>query len=170
LEEKSPHTRSDILELLRLDKMVDLVKEGKLDKVMGCVFKWGHALLLQIGSSKWSKEGVERWLNRMGYTCVMGTHVVGVASCSTHGFVRCFKVTATHSLQTQIRKIERVNYKHQLIVPEMIEGESGETITTMDLEGELPAGMKMKEKMMRKGGFIFKVKIIDGKRSREWEG
>ena len=42
-------TRNDILELLRSDEMVDIVTKGNLVEVMGCVFKCGHGLTLQVG-------------------------------------------------------------------------------------------------------------------------
>ena len=47
----TPTTRNDILELLRSDKMVDLATKGNIVEVMGCVFKWGHSLTLQVAVS-----------------------------------------------------------------------------------------------------------------------
>ena len=85
----------------------------------------------------------------------MGNNVAGDANCSTHGFVRCFKITATHSLQTQIRRIERDKYKRQLIVQETRGKIGSDNIITVDLEGELPTTMK--EAMTRKEGCVFKV-------------
>ena len=122
----TPTTRNDILESLSSNEMVDIAMKGQLVEVMGCVFKWGHGLTLQVGSSKWAEEGVNRWIDAMQYKCVMGNDVEGDANCMTHGFVRCFKITATNSLQTQIRRIERDKYKHHLIVQDT----RGKTATT----------------------------------------
>ena len=118
--------------------MVDLATEGDIVEVMGCVFKWGHGLPVQVGSSKWAKEGVNWWIHAMEYECVMGNDVAGDTNCSTHGFVRCFKIMATDSLQTQIRRTEREKYKRQLIVQEARGEISSDNILTVDLEGELP--------------------------------
>jgi hypothetical protein len=109
----SSSTRSNLLELLRSDKMMDLVNKGKLKEVVGCVFKWEHILVLQLGSSKWTREGVDQWIDVSEFKCVIRTNIEGDAVCHTHEFVRCFKVTATNSLQTKNWK------KHQLIVQEM---------------------------------------------------
>ena len=55
-----PTTRNDILELLRSDKIVDLATKREIVEVMICMFKLGHGLTLQVGSSKLTKEGVNR--------------------------------------------------------------------------------------------------------------
>ena len=159
-----PTTRNDILELLRSDEMVDLASKGEIVELMGCVFKWGHGLTLQVGSSKWAKEGVNRWISAMEYKCVMGNEVAGDTNCSTHGFVRCFKITATNSLQTQIRRIEREKYKHQLIVQESRGKIGSDNFKTVDLGGELPKNMK--DAMTRKEGGVFKVRVVGKERRR----
>ena len=94
-------TRNNILELLRSDKMVDMATKGNIVEVIGCLFKLGHGITLQVMSSKWAKEGVNRWINTMQYKCVMGNDVERDANCSTHGSVQCFKITAMNSLQKQ---------------------------------------------------------------------
>ena len=147
--------------------MVDLAAKGEIVEVMGCVFKWGHGLTLQVGSSKWAKEGVNRWISAMEYKCVMGNEVAGETNCSTHGFVRCFKITATNSLQTQIRRIEREKYKRQLIVQESRGKISSDKFETVDLRGELPNNME--EAMTRKEGCVFKVRVV-GERKKEGTG
>ena len=162
-----PTTRNDILELLRSEEMVDLATKGEIVELMGCVFKWGHGLTLQVGSSKWAKDGVNRWISAMDYKCVMGNEVAGEANCSTHGFVRCFKITATNSLQTQIRRIEREKYKHQLIVQESRGNIGSDNFKTVDLGGELPKNMK--DAMTRKEGCVFKVRVV-GERKKEGTG
>ena len=83
----TPATRNHILELLRGDEMVDLSRSGNLVEVMGYVFKLGHGLTLQVGSSKWAKEGVNQLVDAMKYKCVMGNNVKGDANCTTHGFI-----------------------------------------------------------------------------------
>ena len=103
----------------------------------------------------------------MQYKCVMGNDMKGVANCTTHGFVRCFKITATTSLQTQIRIMERDNYKHQLIVQDTRGEISGEKLMTVDLEAELPT--RMKEAMTRTEGYVFKVRAGE-KRKEEGTG
>ena len=83
----TPTTIPDILELLKGDEMVDLTKSGNVVEVMGCVFKWGHGLTLQVGSSKWAEEGVNRWIDAMQYKCVMGNDMEGNTNYMTHSFV-----------------------------------------------------------------------------------
>ena len=99
--------------------------------------------------------------------CVMGNEVAGDTNCSTHGFVRCFKITATNSLQTQLRRIEREKYKHQLIVQESRGKIRSDKFETVDLGGELPKNMK--EAMTRKEGCVFKVRVV-GERKKEGTG
>ena len=115
----TPTTRNYILELLKSNEIVDIATKGNLVEVMGCVFKRGNGLTLQVGSSKWAKEGVNQWIDAMKYKCVMRNDVEGDANCTMHGVIRCFKITATNSLTTQIRRIEKDKYKHQLIVQDM---------------------------------------------------
>ena len=98
----------------------------------------------------------------MKYTCVMGTNVEGDANCTTHGFVQCFKITATISQHTQIWRIEREKYMHQLIVQDTKGKVSNNNIMTVDLEGELPRGMK--ETMTRKDRSVFKVCAVEGRK------
>ena len=88
---------------------------------------------LQMGMSKWANKGVNRWIDAMKYKCVMGNDEEGDANCTTHGFVRCFKITATNGLQTQIRRTESDKYKHQLIVQDTRKKISNNNITTVDL-------------------------------------
>ena len=106
--EKS-HSRNDIFKLLKGYKMAALAKSGNLVEVMEYVFKWGHGLTLQVGLSKCTEEGVNQWIKAMNSKCVIGNNVEGGAKCTTHGVVRCFKITTTNSLQTQIRRMEREN-------------------------------------------------------------
>ena len=74
----------------------------------------------------------------MKYKCVMGNDEEGDANCTTHGFVRCFKITATNGLQTQIRRTESDKYKHQLIVQDTWGNISDNNFMIVDLAGELP--------------------------------
>ena len=96
----------------------------------------------------------------MKYKDVMGNDVEGDANCTTHGFIRCFKITATNSLQTQIRKIKSDKYKHQLIVQDTRGNISGNNIMTVNLEGELQK--RIKEAMARKDGYVLKVPAVEG--------
>ena len=99
----------------------------------------------------------------MKYKCVMRNNVEGDENCMMHGFVRCFKITATNSLQTQIRGVKRKKNKHQRIVQDT-RGKIGDNnIMTVDLEGELLK--RLKEAMTRKEGYMCKVRAVEGRKN-----
>ena len=164
----TPTTRNYILELLKSNEIVDIATKGNLVEVMGCVFKRGNGLTLQVGSSKWAKEGVNQWIDAMKYKCVMGDDVDGGRKVHNARCCTMFQDhSATNSLQTQIRRIERDKYKHQLTVCDTRGKISSDSIMTVNLEGELPT--RMKEALTRKDGYVFKVRAMEG-RNKEGTG